>query len=181
MAFVAAWAVLGAGARDYDPTRRAISRLAQLGAPTRPAMTAGLVALGAGMGLYGLARRPDPVWVLAAANGLTAFAVAALPLGGGVDEYHGWAAAAGYVTLAALPVLSARRMSPAWARLSLAVGVTSGLCLVASALVDRAGLFQRLGLTVGHAWVVASALSLVRSPTSSSTTPPVRGPAARRR
>ena len=54
VAFVTAWAALGAGAGGYDPARDAISRLAALGAPTRPAMTAGLLALAAGMGLYGV-------------------------------------------------------------------------------------------------------------------------------
>jgi hypothetical protein len=178
--FVTAWAVLGAGARGYDPTRKAISRLAALGAPTRPGMTAGLVALGAGMALYGLARRPDPVWILPVANGLTALVVAALPLGGGADTAHGLAATVGYVTLAAIPVVSARGVSPARARFSVATGVTTALCLAASALGNRAGLFQRLGLTTTHVWVVVSALSLLRSPTSSSTTPPARAPSGRR-
>jgi hypothetical protein len=180
-AFVAAWAGLGAGAARYDPTRDAISRLAALGAPTRPGMTAGLVALGAGMALYGLAVRPHPTWTLAVANGVTALAVAALPLGGAVDTAHGVSAALGYVTLTAIPVVASPRLPPRWARLSVAIGVASAGCLVASALADRAGLLQRLGLTMAHAWIVVSAVGLVRSPTSSSTTPPAGGPAGRRR
>ncbi len=170
MAFAGAWAALGAGTRGYDPTRDAISKLAQLGAPTRPAMTAGLLALSAGMSLYGLARRAGPpqqagpAWLLPVANGLTALAVAALPLGGAVDGAHGWAAGVGYVTLAAIPVVGARGLPPVAARLSVAAGVVSGLCLLTSMLVDRSGLFQRLGLTVAHAWVVVSAVRLVRSP-----------------
>ncbi len=178
IAFATAWAVLGAGAGGYDPTRDAISRLAELGAPTRPAMTAGLLALAAGMGLYGLARRPDPVWAVAVANGLTALAVAGLPLGGRVDTAHGVAAALGYITLAAIPVVSARRLPPAQARAAVAAGAVCALCLVASALVERSGLFQRLGLAVAQGWVVVSAVGLLRSPTSSSTTPPDRAPAA---
>jgi len=178
---VAAWAALGATAERYDPTRDAISRLAALEAPTRPAMTAGLVALGAGMALYGLAMRPGPWWPLPVANGLTALAVAALPLGGSVDSAHGAAATLGYLTLAAIPAVAGRRLPRAWARLSLATGAASGLCLVASALVTRDGLFQRLGLTVAHAWVVVSALGLWRSPTSSSRTRPARAPSTRRR
>ena len=179
--FAAAWAALGATAESYDPTRDAISRLAALGAPTRPAMTAGLVALGAGMALYGLAQRPDPWWPLPVVNGITALAVAALPLGGTLDSAHGAAATLGYVTLAAIPVVAGRHLRPAWARLSLATGAVSALCLLATALVDREGLFQRLGLTVAHLWVVVSALGLLRSPRSSSTTPPARAPATRRR
>lgn len=161
--------------------RRAISDLAALEAPTRPLMTAGLVALGTGMGLYGLALRPDPMWPMPVANGITALAVAALPLGGAFDAAHGVAATLGYVTLAAVPALGARHLRPAWARISVATGLVSGVCLVASALVARDGLFQRLGLTVAHVWVVVSAARLLRSPTSSSTTPPGRAPAGRRR
>ncbi|MGH9265261.1 MAG: DUF998 domain-containing protein [Acidimicrobiales bacterium] len=178
LAFVAAWAVLGAGAQGYDPIRHAISRLAALGAPTRPAMTAALLVLGAGMALYGLALRPGTGWWLAAVNGLAAVAVAALPLGGGVDRFHGAAAAAGYVTLAAIPVVVGRGRP-----LAVAVGVLAALCLLTSVVVSRDGLFQRAGLTVAHVWVVVSALGLIlgRSPTSSSRTPPARAPAARRR
>ena len=176
-----AWAALGASAEGYDPTRDAISRLAALGAPTRPAMTAGLAALGAGMALYGLALRPDPWWPLPVANGLTALAVAVLPLGGSVDTAHGVAATIGYATLAAVPVVVGRHLRPAWARLSLAAGAVSALCLLASALVARDGLFQRAGLTVAHLWVVVSALGLVRSPRSSSTTRPAQARAGRRR
>lgn len=155
---MAAWAALGAGAGAYDPTRDAISRLAALGAPTRPLMTAGMVALGAGMGLYGLAVRPRPTWWLPVANGAITLAVAALPLGGGVDGAHGLAAGAGYLTLAAIPVVvGGRRLLPA------AVSAVSGACLLLTVVADRDGLFQRIGLTVAQAWIVASALGLLRS------------------
>lgn len=166
MAFVAAWAALGAGAAGYDPTRDAISHLAALGAPTRPAMTAGLVALGAGMGLYGLALRPRPAWLLPVANGVITMGVAAFPLGGSVDGAHGLAAAAGYVTLAAVPVVVGRRRPAA-----VAAGAVSGLCLLLTVVADRNGLFQRLGLTVAQAWIVADALGLLRSPAPPAPTP----------
>ena len=176
MAFVTAWAALGAGARGYDPTRDAISRLAAIGAPTRPAMTAGLLALGAGMGLYGVALRPRPSWPLPVANGALTLAVAALPLGGRVDTAHGVAAALGYVTLAAIPAVVGRR------RLSIAIGLVSALCLLLTVVADdRDGVFQRLGLTVAQAWVVVSAVRLLRSPRPSSTTPPAPARGDRRR
>lgn len=181
VAFVAAWALLGARAEDYDPTRDAISDLAALGAPNRPVMTAGLLALGAGMAAYGAALRPRPSWPLPVLNGMTAAAVAALPLGGAYDDAHGAAAGLGYVTLAAIPVLGARGLRPAWAAVSVTTGLVSGLCLLATVLLPWDGLFQRLGLTVAHAWVVVSALGLLRSPTSSSTTPAAGAPAGRRR
>ena len=184
VAFVTAWAALGAGASGYDPTRDAISRLAALGAPTRPAMTGGLLALAAGMGLYGVAvrlcpprgRQPGPGWLLPVANGVATVAVAALPLGGRNDGAHGVAATLGYITLAAVPAVVGRRP------LSMAIGLVSALCLVLTVLADdRDGLFQRLGLTIAQAWVVVSALALLRSPTPSSTTPPAPAPAGRRR
>jgi hypothetical protein len=175
VAFVTAWAALGAGAGGYDPTRQAISRLAALGAPTRPAMSAGLLALAAGMGLYGLAL-PRPLRLLPFANAACTLAIAALPLGGRNDGAHGVAAALGYVTLAAIPPVVGRRP------LSVAIGFLSALCLLLTVLAgDRAGLFQRLGLTVAQAWVALSALALLRSPTPSSTTPPDRARASRRR
>jgi hypothetical protein len=203
VAFVTAWAALGAGAGGYDPTRDAISQLAALGEPTRPAMTAGLLALAAGMGLYGVAlrlgpsgplsgaagpngplsgagpprgRRPSPVWLLPVVNGALTLAVAALPLGGRVDAAHGVAAALGYVTLASIPAAVGRRP------LSVAVGLVAALCLLLTVVAgERDGLFQRLGLTVAQGWVVVSALALLRSPTPSSTTPPAPARAGRRR
>jgi hypothetical protein len=175
VAFVTAWAVLGAGAGGYDPTRDAISRLAAYGAGTRPAMTAGLAVLAVGMILYGVALRPDPAWVLPVVNGVCTAGVAALALDGDFDAAHGVAAGLGYVTLAAVPVAVGRRP------LSVAVGLASGLCLLLSVVLDRGGLFQRLGLTIAQVWIVVSALGLLRSPRRSSTIPPARAPGGRRR
>jgi len=147
-------------------------------------MTGGLLALAAGMGLYGVAvrlcpplgRQPGPGWLLPVANGVATVAVAALPLGGRNDGAHGVAATLGYITLAAVPAVVGRRP------LSMAIGLVSALCLVLTVLADdRDGLFQRLGLTIAQAWVVVSALALLRSPTPSSTTPPAPAPAGRRR
>jgi hypothetical protein len=198
--FIAAWAVLGARARadGYEPTWNAISRLAALGAPTRPAMTAALVVLGVGMALYGIALRPRRIWPLPVLNGATALAVAALPLGGGYDTAHGVAAALGDATLAAIPVaVGGRRRGPRSGGRSgpgprsggrsghgpVAASTLSAALLVTSVLVDHGGLLQRAGLTVAHLWVVVSALweVLASRPTSSSTTPPAPGHATRRR
>ncbi len=167
VAFITAWAVLGARSEGYDPTRQAISRLAAVGASTRWGMTVALVALGAGMILFGVALRPCRAWPLAVVNGLAVLAVAALPLGDGYDTGHGVAAAAGYVTLAALPLAVADGR-----RLSLVTGLACGICLLASVLVTRDGLLQRVGLTMGHGWVVAAAVSLLRRPQPSSKRPP---------
>lgn len=163
--FIAAWAVMGATAAGHDPTRDAISRLAALGAPTRPAMTAGLVALGAGIALYGFALRPSPTWALPVASGALTLVVAALPLESRYDTAHGVAATLGYATLAAVPVVVGSRYArPVWARMSVATGLVSGALLLASVLVSRDGLYQRMGLTVAQLWVAISALGLLRSP-----------------
>jgi uncharacterized protein DUF998 len=154
--FVTAWAVLGARAKHYDPTRDPISRLAAVGAPSRPEMTAAFVAFSAGLSLYALAAREHlspRVAALAAANALATLGVAAFPLEGfGGSAGHAIAAGTGYVTLAAMPIVSGRRGGWAW---SLAIAAA----LAASAAgTDRTGLFQRTGLTLGDAWIVGTAL-----------------------
>ena len=131
-------------------------------------MTAALVVLGTGMMLYGLAVRQERWWPLPVMNGLATFAVAALPLGGDYDSSHGVAATAGYVTLAAIPLVASLR----GVRLSALIGLACGVCLLASVVVSRDGLFQRLGLTIGHLWIIASARELLRHPSST----PLSGP-----
>ncbi len=184
--FVTAWATLGARADHYDPTRDAISRLAAHGAHSRPAMTAALVGLGAGMVLYSAALRAGLdgglAWVAALANGAFTLTVAAVPLGSTHDGLHGVVAGLGYATLATIPVLAGPRLgrlhpTARWTAISTGAGVVTALCLAATLVGSRSGLFQRLGLTVGQAWVVASAISLSRRPTRSSTTRPAPGSA----
>ena len=115
------------------------------------------------------------MWVLPVANGAFTLAVAAFALGGRADAAHGVFAGLGYVTLAAIPPLVGRRPWP------VAAGVASGACLLLTTLVERVGLFQRLGLTAAQAWVVVSSVRLLRSPTPPSTTPPAGARAGRRR
>lgn len=165
--FVTAWAVLGATKADYDPTRDAISRLAAVGSNTRPVMTAALVVLGAGMALYSGALRTrlgGPAWVSAAANAVTTWGIAALPLGSTYDTGHGIAAGLSYATLVAVPLLAsprlARRGRRQWAASAAVAGIVSVVCLGFSLAGGREGLFQRLGLTASQVWVVASAVAL---------------------
>jgi hypothetical protein len=149
MAFVAAWAILGARTDGYSPVSDPISRLAATGAPTRTAMTVGLLGYAVGVGAYSrtLPGRLAPV---AAVNAAAAIAIAATPLdsmAGGTP--HAIAAGVSYASLAALPLLAGHRV----------VAAASATALVLS-LVDDAhtGLWQRTGLTVGHAWLAAGAL-----------------------
>jgi hypothetical membrane protein len=179
-AFVGAWVVGGAMAEGYDPLRDTISRLAEIGAPTRPVMTAGLVAFGLLI----------PVWARALGDrlgsvalrrivttaGLTTLAVAGLPVtpegGTPLDAAHAVAAGGGYVAMAVTPLVAApllrRRGHSLAAGASVAVGVVSVGSLVGTVLVGEdgpvgSGLLQRLGLTVVDAWHVAAAVAVLRS------------------
>jgi len=165
-AFVSAWTVGGATTRHYSPVDDAISRLAAVGASTRPLMTAGFVAFGVAVPVYSLALReslPGPAWRTALGTGLATLAVAVFPLdvSSTIDHVHAVAAALGYVTLAATPLLAARPLGAAGhrgaARASVAIAVASGLCLAGTVAGPAHGLFQRVGLTLGDAWLVASA------------------------
>ncbi len=171
IALVTAWSTLGARVSGYSPTQDAISRLAASGANTRPAMTAGFVAFGIGVPLYGLALReslPGHAGTAAIVTGLATLGVAAFPLGTPTqDTLHGAWATLGYVSLAAVPLLAAGPLSRqgrrGWARWSLAAGAASALCLAATLLGRDHGAFQRLGLTIVDVWIVCSAIDILRS------------------
>ncbi len=171
--FVADWAVLGTVRAGYSPVHDAISRLAEQGTSTRPEMTGGFVVYGAGLIAYGLARRrrhPGRSWALAVATGVATLGVAAFPLGRPLSgTVHAVFAVAGYATLAALPVAASFPLAdaghPLLGRLSVVTGVTAGALLLASALGAPAhGLTQRLGLTIGDAWVALSAAAMLAGP-----------------
>jgi hypothetical protein len=172
--FIADWAVLGARAANYSPVHEAISELARLHAPTRPAMTVGFLVLSAAMPTYALALRdplPGNAWKFAAAYGVTTLGVAAFPLGTPTSgDIHGVFAGLAYASLAAVPIAAAgalrRRGRHALARASLATGLACGAVLVASVLgpAKGHGLLQRVGLTIGDAWLIGSALGLLRAP-----------------
>ena len=184
-AFVGLWAVLGAAQSGYSPIRDPISRLAAVGAPTRAPMTAGLLAFGAGVGAYAMAlrsARPGGAALTAAGTAAASLGLAALPLhGSGGDRPHDVAAALAYVTLAATPILASRSLSAQGRRLaawlSTVAGVTSGAFLLGSAVSPRAnGLLQRVGLTVGHVWIAASAASMLRRALEPEREGPLTGP-----
>jgi hypothetical membrane protein len=170
-AFIGAWVGSGAAADGYSPVHDAISELARVGASTRPWMTGGLVAFGVGLPVFaaGLRRAvAGPAWMAATAAGLSSLAVAAIPLRSGEDvPGHAVAAAGAYLTLAAVPLLAARPLARMgrrrWARASVGVGAIAGVLLAGTAAGPAHGLLQRMGLTLLDAWVVAAALTLVRS------------------
>ena len=170
-AFVGAWTVGGALDSGYSPIEDAISRLAAVDADgaSRALMTAGFVAFGVGVPLYGLALRSrlaGPAWAAAVTTGLATLGVAATPLevSPTVSLLHGAFATTGYASLALVPLLSAPGLRaqgrPGLARLATAAGVASGICLAATVAGPAHGLFQRLGLTIGDAWIAGTALAL---------------------
>jgi hypothetical membrane protein len=169
--FVADWATLGARAKQYSPVSDAISELARMHAPTRPAMTAGFLVFGAALPAYAAALRtavPGRAWQFAAANGVATLGVAAFPLGTPTSgNIHGVFAGLAYASLSALPIAAAGALGdrPLVARASRLTGVASAACLIASVAgpAHVHGLLQRAGLTIGDVWIVASAIWLIRA------------------
>ena len=168
--FVAAWAA-GAVLSDHlSPVHDAISRLAAIGANTRPLMSAGFVAFGLGVPIYAAALRqvvPGPAWITATVTGLATIGVALTPLDHSsvVDSLHAALAVLGYVTLAATPLLAYRPLMRSGhrrlARAGAIAGAISGTSLLLSSIGDWNGLFQRIGLTAGDVWLVASAVAIL--------------------
>jgi len=170
--FISAW-VIGSAVTTlpYSSMDDAISRLAAVGSDTRWLMTAGFVTFGLSLPTFGWALRstlPGRAWIAATATGLATLAVAATPLDRSdmVDRLHGLFAGIGYVTLAATPLLAAppllamghRRLAVS----GIAAGVTSTIALALTVTGLPTGLFQRLGLTVSDAWIIAAALAMRR-------------------
>lgn len=168
--FVTDWAVLGAVRAHYSPINDAISRLAENGAPTRAAMTAGFIVYGGTLVAYAASSRPQlPVAarLSLAATGVSTLGVAAFSLDAqGQGTVHSVFAGVGYATLAAAPLVTARAAAPAgqrrWVRTSTVAGVVCAAFLIASTFAPVHGLLQRIGLTAGDAWVVYGALKALR-------------------
>ena len=168
VAFVAAWAFSGAATSGYSPAEDAISRLAAVGAPTRITMTTGFVVFGIGVIAFGLALRATqsgPAWMAAIGTGASTLGVAATPLGGPLgDTAHAAFAIFGYITLVAIPLLSATPLAQTgrsrWARFAWLAAAVSGVCLLASATGSAHGFWQRAGLAAGDVWIIARAIAL---------------------
>jgi hypothetical membrane protein len=167
--FILAWALTGAVTSGSSPLHDAISRLAAVHASTRAAMSCGFVVFGVGVSLYARALRvaiAGWAWLSVFVSAVTTLGVAAVPLDQSPswDAVHGVFAGIGYLALAATPLLAARPLRRAgrvgWARASVLVGVTAGLCLALTTAGPLHGLFQRLGLTIVDAWIVVTAVHI---------------------
>jgi uncharacterized protein DUF998 len=165
LGFIAAWLGLGANNAGYSPIHDPISRLAAVDSSTRWAMTLGLLCLGGGVGLFARdLRGAFPAAATAAAvTACSSLAIAATPLDsvlGGVP--HAAAAGLAYGSLAAVPGLAGAQL---WREgdhrlggVSMVIAAASAASLTASILTDQTGLWQRLGLTLSHTWIIATAL-----------------------
>jgi hypothetical membrane protein len=179
--FIADWAILGARAKNYSPVSDAISELARMHAPTRPAMTAGFLVFAAALPTYAVALRrslPGQAWKFAAANGVATLGVATFSLGTPTSgDIHGAFAGLAYASLAATPIAASvalrrhgNKRNEALARTSIATGLVCAAALLASVVgPDHVhGLLQRVGLTIGDAWIIASAISMMRDSDATS-------------
>lgn len=172
VAFIATWSVLGTVRAGYSAVQDPISRLAAVGAPTRPVMTAGFVAFAAGVGLYSSVLREQDLGDASLAAKITAAAalvIAALPLGGPAGNVpHAVAAVVAYAALAAMPLLAARPLAAQGDGRAAVASIVAGAAIAAALAIsvvgsDGTGLAQRVGLTVGDLWIMASALRSLRA------------------
>lgn len=170
VAFVSAWAIGGLRMPDYSPVHDAISELAAIGSPERALMTTGFVVYGVAVMVGATSTRSTViarVWPALVVNGLATLAVAALPLDASAagDRAHGVAAGVGYVSLALVPALAAAPLERSGHRraalVSVAAGVGIGACLALTAVADAKGAFQRTGLGIGDAWLIAAGTFLL--------------------
>jgi hypothetical protein len=129
-------------------------------------MSAAFVVFGVGVVLFGLTvasiwRRPL-LGLDVSVSGLATLGVALFPLsaagGGAEDTRHATCATVGYLTLALAPVLGRRAVG--LPRLSLPFALLSAIFLALSTVGSLTGLWQRLGLSFGDAWLLVLAARL---------------------
>jgi hypothetical membrane protein len=171
IAFIGAWSILGAAKQGYSPVSEPVSRLAAKASPQRYAMTAGFVAFGLGVAQYARELRtvvPGGSAAAATTSAVATLGIALTPLGGRLGgRPHQACAAVAYLGLTATPILAGRQLRGRGRRqaavISTSIGIASGVFLLASAAPSgKVGLWQRLGLTLGDAWIVISAIWLTR-------------------
>jgi hypothetical membrane protein len=164
---VGGWLLAGSRAEGYSPLHDHISELARVGAPTRVLMTAGFVGFGLLAPVWartlGRSLGSDAVRTSVTAAGVTTLGVAALPLGATFgDGPHAVAAALGYASMAATPLLASRRLSGRARAASAATGLVSSALLLGTTLGRAPGALQRTGLGVVDAWFVVMAVRELR-------------------
>ena len=173
IAFISSWIVSGAITPGYSPIRDHISDLAAVDAPTRPLMSIGFavftVAIASAAGpLRRLIGTPGSVAL--GVNAVVSGAIALAPLGASPDgdRLHQVVAGGGYLALAALAPVAAPALAkrhPTLAKASVGVGAASLVFLAVSLLAkDQSGFWQRAGITVTDAWLIAIGLLALTTP-----------------
>jgi len=171
VAFVTAWVVGGLITPGFSFVDDAISQLAASGAETQWLMTAGLVAFGVGVPLFGVALRevlPGPAGGFAIVCGAATLAVACLPIDvtSTVDGLHGVAAVIGYLAIALLPLVASFALCKTGhdlrGKVAAYVGLIAGMLLFLVPIPGINGLAQRAGLLVGDLWIVTTASAILR-------------------
>ncbi len=184
VAFVATWAVLGAMRDGYDPVAQAISELGEIGAASRPWMSAAFVVFGvAGLPFaFGLARilprGGRAVGIAAAVCGVMTVGAAFFPCtatcpGPGTtftDTGHSVVAVTGYLGLMAAPLLTGvlllrTRRGRGFAVWSIVAGGLGTVLMLAWAM----GLFgaaggagQRIFNTLADVWWLTAGVAILR-------------------
>jgi hypothetical membrane protein len=162
--FIVAWVVGGVLFPGYSPLEDTISELAAVDAPTGVLMSLGLAAYSVGVGTsaWPLRRVIGRLAAVALAlNATLTLGVLLTPLDRsvGTDLLHSVFAFLAYVSLVVTGPLSSpvlrRQGRIRWRRVSLIVGFATMLWLGASLGGTMPGLFQRLGLTTTHIWLMA--------------------------
>jgi hypothetical membrane protein len=161
LGFVGCWAVAGLRRPDYSPVHQAISQLARYGTPDRPLMTAGFLAFAIGATTLGLSLR-GLVGACLVAAGLATLGVAIFPLSAAghqtEDDRHAACALVGYLALTLAVVAGRHRARLPRASWGFALVTAVGLAL--SVVATPTGLWQRLGLSTGDAWLLLLATRL---------------------
>lgn len=169
--FVLSWIVWGVVASNYTALDDAISELAASNASTRWGMTAGFLCFTIGVGLFSLCLRravPGPAWISALVSAFAVLGAAIFPLGSEPwATIHGVFAGTGYIAHALTPLLAAREFARTgqrgWTGYSVATSLVSAVALLYTLADFDHGMFQRIGLTVTDIWLVAAAVTILRT------------------
>lgn len=190
MAYVGSWLVAGWWTPGYDARTQAISELFALGAPTGPRVLVQVALLVTGAMLVAFGPALDRLLpgtgraapVAAMVSGVATMLVPAVPCTAGcpgfgttlLDSLHLVAAAVGYLTLIATPLLVARRVrdhDPVLARLSLVIGTLAAIGFVvgtSATFTEVGGWIQRGYNTTADLWYVVAGWWITTRPVTST-------------
>jgi hypothetical protein len=156
--FVAGWMILGAKLLGYSPRSEPISELARRGVSTHTAMTLifvffSLSSLAFSFSLRPLSRNAARAMVF---HGIGGMGAAVFPLGMFKSDLpHEFFAGVVYISIGLFPLFSTFAKNLA---ISTSVIIGVSLCISVFGPETTLGLFQRIGLTLGDAWMAYAAV-----------------------